>query len=157
MISSVNANSICDDFVDLVVITTAVVLGNDLSYLHLVLEREKLNFHILKLNKFLFQVLEFKKGTIQNLYWKTNGCSSCSGGNFECLEGTTCAVKRSSCKSQSGQIDCSVGIQVAFSGTDKHDAVLNSWYEVSNMNQYSLYGLYSDVKGSITDPFKNFF
>ncbi|KAJ4758906.1 Expp1 protein [Rhynchospora pubera] len=102
-------------------------------------------------------VLEFKKGQLQNLYWKTNGCSSCSGGNFVCLEKTTCALKSSSCKSQGGQVDCSVGIQVAFSGSDRHDAVLNSWYEVSNMNQYSLFGLYSDLKGSLTSQFNNFF
>jgi hypothetical protein len=102
-------------------------------------------------------VLEFKKGQIQNLYWKTNGCSSCKGGNFVCLEKITCALKSSSCKNKGGQVDCSVGIQVAFSGTDKHDAVLNSWYEVSKMNQYSLYGLYSDLKGSLADQFNSFF
>ncbi|XWS52778.1 hypothetical protein CRYUN_Cryun11dG0101600 [Craigia yunnanensis] len=29
----------------------------------------------------------------------------------------------------------------SFSGTDKHLAVLNSWYEVENLRQYSLYSL----------------
>ncbi|KAJ6834796.1 uncharacterized protein M6B38_332990 [Iris pallida] len=104
-------------------------------------------------------VLEFKKGTLQNFYWKTDGCSSCSGkSNFVCLNKKECAIKTSSCKSRSGgPVDCSIGIQLAFSGTDKHDAVLNSWFEVSNLQQYSLYGLYSNLKSSLTDQFNSFF
>lgn len=54
-------------------------------------------------------------------------------------------------------MDCSIGIQLAFSGTDKHESVLNSWYEVSNLQQYSLYGLYSNVKGSLGGQFNKFF
>ncbi|XP_072986494.1 uncharacterized protein [Typha latifolia] len=103
-------------------------------------------------------VLEFQKGTLQNLYWKTDGCASCSGkSSFVCLkkEGS-CAIKTSSCKSQ-GSVDCSIGIQLAFSGTDKHDAVLNSWYEVSNLQQYSLYGLYSNLKDSLTSQYSKIF
>ncbi|RWW21191.1 hypothetical protein GW17_00014666 [Ensete ventricosum] len=46
---------------------------------------------------------------------------------------------------------------LAFSGTDKHDAVLNSWYEVSKLQQYSLYGLYSDLKNSLTTRYDNIF
>ncbi|KAJ6796604.1 uncharacterized protein M6B38_282890 [Iris pallida] len=103
-------------------------------------------------------VLEFKKGTLQNFYWKTDGCSSCSGkSDFVCLNKQECAIKTSSCKTKGGSVDCSIGIQLAFSGTDKHDAVLNSWFEVSNLRQYSLYGLYSNLKGSLTDQFNSFF
>ncbi|KAJ3669957.1 hypothetical protein LUZ60_010281 [Juncus effusus] len=106
-------------------------------------------------------VLEFQKGTLQNLYWKTGGCSSCSSSssssNLICLDKTTCALKPSACKNQGGQVDCSMGIQVAFSGTDKNEAVLNSWYEVSNMNQYSLFGLYSGLKDSLTSQLGGFF
>lgn len=105
-----------------------------------------------------FQVLEFQKGTLQNLYWKTDGCSSCSGqSSFVCLNKQTCAIKTSSCKSQGGSVDCSIGLQLAFSGTDKHDTVLNSWYEVSNLRQYSLYGLYSNLRDSLTGQFNKFF
>ncbi|XP_065047366.1 uncharacterized protein LOC135678451 [Musa acuminata AAA Group] len=96
-------------------------------------------------------VLEFQKGTLQNLHWKRDGCASCSGkSSFVCLNNQVCAIKTSSCKHQGGSVDCNIGIQLAFSGTDKHDAVLNSWYEVSNLQQYSLYGLYSNIKDSLT-------
>ncbi|PIA52391.1 hypothetical protein AQUCO_01000336v1 [Aquilegia coerulea] len=105
-------------------------------------------------------VLEFQKGTLQNLFWKSSGCDSCSGkSNFVCLNHTDCAIPVSNCKGLgSGSIDCNVGIQLAFSGTDKDHEVLNSWYEVKNLRQYSLYGLYSDLKDSLTNQFfSNFF
>ncbi|KAG6413347.1 hypothetical protein SASPL_126056 [Salvia splendens] len=95
-------------------------------------------------------VLEFQKGTLQNLYWKKFGCGSCSGSSVMCLNNTDCAVKKSSCRSNGGSIACDVGIQLAFSGTDKNYNVLNSWYEVANLRQYSLYGLYSDLSSSFS-------
>ncbi|URE28933.1 Expp1 protein [Musa troglodytarum] len=103
-------------------------------------------------------VLEFHKGTLQDLHWKTGSCSSCSGkSSFVCLREQGCAIKAPNCKGQGGSVDCSIGIQLAFSGTDKHDAVLNSWYEVSKLQQYSLYGLYSDLKNSLAGQYDKIF
>lgn len=105
------------------------------------------------------QVLEFDKGVLQNLYWKRSGCSACSGKNseFVCINNSECSIKSNSCKGSGGNVDCSLGIQLAFSGTDKHLSVFNSWYEVSRLQQYSLYGLYSNLRNSLTDKFNNFF
>ncbi|KAI3417769.1 uncharacterized protein J3R85_014223 [Psidium guajava] len=65
-------------------------------------------------------VLEFKKGRLENLYWKRDGCASCLGkSNFVCLNNQDCALKTSNCKNHGGSVDCSLGIQLAFSGTDK--------------------------------------
>ncbi|KAG8061182.1 hypothetical protein GUJ93_ZPchr0003g17806 [Zizania palustris] len=69
----------------------------------------------------------------------------------------SCAIKTSECTSKGGKVDCSPGIQLAFSGTDKHEAVLNSWYEVSRLQQYSLVGLFSNLKDSLTSQFSMFF
>lgn len=91
-------------------------------------------------------VLEFQQGTLQNLYWKSFGCDSCSGESAVCLNNQDCAIPNPKC----GSNGCSLGIQLAFSGTDKNLEALNSWYEVSNLRQYSLYGLYSDLRDSIT-------
>ncbi|VVA97362.1 unnamed protein product [Arabis nemorensis] len=103
-------------------------------------------------------VLEFQKGRLENLFWKKGGCSKCSGDDkFVCLNKEECAIKTQNCKNQGGKVDCSLGIQLAFSGTDRHYTALNSWYEVANLKQYSLYGLYSNLKDSISNPFKNFF
>ncbi|KAG2305834.1 hypothetical protein Bca4012_085405 [Brassica carinata] len=103
-------------------------------------------------------VLEFQKGRLENLFWKKDGCSKCSGdAKFVCLNKEECAIKRQSCKNQGGQVDCSLGIQLAFSGTDKHYTALNSWYEVANLKQYSLYGLYSNLKDSLSSQFSNIF
>ncbi|XP_043722692.1 uncharacterized protein LOC122669878 [Telopea speciosissima] len=103
-------------------------------------------------------VLEYNKGRLQNFYWKSDGCSSCSGkSNFVCLNKQYCAIRTSQCKGQGGSADCSLGIQLAFSGTDKHYVSLNSWYEVENLRQYSLYGLYSNLKNSLTSQYNNFF
>ncbi|CAI9097571.1 OLC1v1034033C1 [Oldenlandia corymbosa var. corymbosa] len=103
-------------------------------------------------------VLEFKKGTLQNLYWKRFGCALCSGnGAFVCINNQYCAIRTSSCKNRGGNIDCSLGIQLSFSGTDKHDSVFNSWYEVKNLRQYSLFGLYSNLRDSLTSQFNKFF
>ncbi|KAF8405121.1 hypothetical protein HHK36_010019 [Tetracentron sinense] len=103
-------------------------------------------------------VLEFQKGTLQNLYWMKYGCASCSReSSFVCLDNQDCAIGTFNCKSQGGPIDCSLGIQLAFSGTDRNDKVLNSWYEVKNLRQYSLYGLYSDLRGSLTGQYNKLF
>ncbi|KAI3696839.1 hypothetical protein L6452_29419 [Arctium lappa] len=103
-------------------------------------------------------VMEFQKGRLQNLYWKRDGCSSCSGkSNFVCLNNQDCAMRTNSCKNRGGNVDCSVGIQLAFSGTDKHESVFNSWYEVKNLRQYSLFGLYKNLKDSLTGQYNSFF
>ncbi|KAL6312644.1 hypothetical protein AAG906_010378 [Vitis piasezkii] len=103
-------------------------------------------------------VLESKKGRLQNLYWKRDGCSACSGDNkFVCLNNQDCAIKTGDCKGQGGSVDCSLGIQLAFSGTDKHYSVLNSWYEVKNLRQYSLYGLYANLADSLTSQYNKIF
>lgn len=110
-----------------------------------------------QLNLYL-QVLEFKKGRLQNLYWKRDGCAKCSSNSKAvCLNNQDCALQTSSCKSHGGTVDCSIGIQLAFSGTDKHLAVFNSWYEVKNLRQYSLYGLYSNLRDSLTSQYDQFF
>lgn len=104
------------------------------------------------------QVLEFKRGRLQNLYWKRDGCSKCSSNSKAvCLNNQDCALQTSTCKSHGGTVDCSIGIQLAFSGTDRHLAVLNSWYEVKNLRQYSLYGLYSNLRDSLTSQYDKFF
>ncbi|KAF2289599.1 hypothetical protein GH714_037389 [Hevea brasiliensis] len=103
-------------------------------------------------------VLEFKKGRLQNLYWKRDGCARCTGNNnFVCLNNQDCAITTTNCKNHGGSVDCSLGIQLAFSGTDKHLAVLNSWYEVENLRQYSLFGLYSNLRDSLTSQYNKIF
>ncbi|GLT63691.1 hypothetical protein SLA2020_362360 [Shorea laevis] len=98
-------------------------------------------------------VLEFQQGTLQNLYWKSFGCDHCSG---ICLNKQDCAIPTSKCKSGGGSINCGLGIQLAFSGTDRNLEALNTWYEVSNLRQYSLYGLYSNVRDSVTSQFDSY-
>ncbi|KAK9287569.1 hypothetical protein L1049_015990 [Liquidambar formosana] len=94
-------------------------------------------------------VLEFQKGTLQNLFWKSFGCDSCSGHSpFVCVD-KNCAISTSKCNSHGGSLDCSLGIQLTFSGTDKNNRVLNSWYEVKNLRMHSLYGLYSNLRDSL--------
>lgn len=99
-------------------------------------------------------VLDYSKGRLQNILWKSDGCSSCTGNSaFICWNKTDCAIPLSSCKTQGGKVDCSLGFQTSFSGIDKHDKVFNSWYEISNLHQYSLYGLYSNLKDSLTSQY----
>lgn len=104
------------------------------------------------------QVHEFQKGRLQNLYWKRDGCASCSkNSSFTCLNNQDCAIRTNNCKNRGGSVDCSIGIQLAFSGTDKHESVLNSWYEVQNLRQYSLFNLYSNLRDSLTSQYNSFF
>lgn len=110
---------------------------------------------VMKLLFVLSQVLEFQKGTLQNLYWKKFGCDSCSGKSVVCLNNQDCAIQTSQCKASGGPVDCNLGIQLAFSGTDKNDNVFNSWYEVANLRQYSLFALYSNLRNTLTGPFTN--
>ncbi|XP_022148528.1 uncharacterized protein LOC111017155 [Momordica charantia] len=96
-------------------------------------------------------VLEFQKGTLQNLFWKKFGCDKCTGDYSVCLDNQDCAVPNTKCKFNGGSIDCNLSIQLAFSGTDRNLEVLNSWFEVDNLRRYSLYKLFSDVRDTISD------
>ncbi|KAJ7298690.1 hypothetical protein O6H91_06G033300 [Diphasiastrum complanatum] len=103
-------------------------------------------------------VLNFDKGRLINMLWKDDGCKSCEGKtSFVCLKKQDCAIRTSSCKTNGGKVDCSLSIQVTFSGTDQHDEVMNSWYQINSLHQYSLYNLYSNLKGSLTSQYNNFF
>ncbi|XP_039051487.1 uncharacterized protein LOC120192847 [Hibiscus syriacus] len=103
-------------------------------------------------------VLEFKEGRLQNLFWKRDGCAQCSGkSNFVCLNKQDCGINTNNCKSRGGSVDCSIGIQLAFSGTDKHLSALNSWYEVENLRQNSLFGLYSNLRDSLASQYNKIF
>lgn len=85
-------------------------------------------------------------------------CASCSGkSNFVCLNKQDGAIRTSSWKNRGGSVECSLGRQLAFSGTDKHLIALNSWYEVENLRQDSLYGLFSNLKNSLTNQYNDFF
>ncbi|XP_022983083.1 uncharacterized protein LOC111481736 [Cucurbita maxima] len=102
-------------------------------------------------------VLEFEKGRLQNLFWKRDGCARCSNNHtFVCINNQDCAIRTNNCKN-SGPVDCSLAIQLAFSGTDKHLSVFNSWYEVSKLRQYSLVDLYSNLKDSLTSQYNKIF
>ncbi|XP_020217083.1 uncharacterized protein LOC109800672 [Cajanus cajan] len=100
-------------------------------------------------------VLEFQEGTLINLYWKSFGCGACSKGSI-CLNQQECAVPNTECQNR-GRNACNMGVQLVFSGTDKNLNALNSWYEVKNLRQYSLYGLYSNLRDSIVGPYEKFF
>ncbi|XP_022151466.1 uncharacterized protein LOC111019395 [Momordica charantia] len=103
-------------------------------------------------------VLEFEKGRLQNLFWKRDGCAQCSNNNtFVCINNQACAIRTNNCKNGGGSVDCSLSIQLAFSGTDKHLSVFNSWYEVSKLRQYSLFNLYSNLKDSLTSQYNKIF
>lgn len=103
-------------------------------------------------------VLDFSKGRLQSFLWKSDGCSSCSGDSaFVCLNKTDCAIPLSSCKTRGGKVDCSLSFQTSFSGSDVHDRVFNSWYEINNLHQYSLYGVFSNLKDSLTSQYSKYF
>ncbi|KAI9187356.1 hypothetical protein LWI28_027200 [Acer negundo] len=70
-------------------------------------------------------VLEFQHGTLQNLFWKSFGCDSCSRDSI-CLNKQDCAVPNSKCKRNGGLVDCTLAIQLTFSSTDKNLEALNS-------------------------------
>ncbi|XP_024367251.1 uncharacterized protein [Physcomitrium patens] len=100
-------------------------------------------------------VLNFEQGRLQNILWKNDGCKSCLGNSsFACVRGE-CAIQSTACIEAGGRVDCSLSIQLTWSGTDQRQEVLNSWYQMSNLNQYSLYGLYSNLKSTLTDRFSN--
>lgn len=102
-------------------------------------------------------VMDFSKGRLQTLLWKSDDCSACAGNStFVCLNKTDCAIPSKSCRTQGGKVDCSLSFQLSFSGSDKHDKVFNSWYEISNLHQYSLYSLYSNLKDSLTSQYNQY-
>ncbi|PQM35981.1 uncharacterized protein Pyn_38926 [Prunus yedoensis var. nudiflora] len=47
-------------------------------------------------------VLEFQRGTLQNLYWKKFGCKACSGDYSVCLNNEDCAVPKLKVQKQWG-------------------------------------------------------
>lgn len=98
-------------------------------------------------------VLNFDQGRLRNILWKNDGCKSCKGNSsFVCVRGE-CAIRSTNCKEAGGRVDCSLSIQLAWSGADQRQQVLNSWYQMSNLNQYSLYSLYSNLKSTLTSQY----
>lgn len=103
-------------------------------------------------------VLDYSKGRLQSFLWKSDGCSSCSGNSsFVCLNKTDCAIPLNSCKSHGGKVDCSLSFQTTFSGFDQNNRVFNSWYEMEKLHQYSLYGVFSNLKDSLTSQYNKYF
>ncbi|KAH0917338.1 hypothetical protein HID58_024998 [Brassica napus] len=75
-----------------------------------------------------YMLMEFQKGVLQNLFWKSFGCDSCKGSSSSvCLNGTDCGVFR-----------------------DRNLESLNSLYEVKNMRQYSLTALCANAVNSLS-------
>ncbi|KAG0577946.1 hypothetical protein KC19_5G193700 [Ceratodon purpureus] len=98
-------------------------------------------------------VMDFDQGRLRSILWKNDGCKSCHGNSsFVCVRGE-CAIRSTNCKEAGGIVDCSLSIQLTWSGTDQRQQVLSSWYQMSNLNQYSLYGLYSNLKSTLTSQF----
>lgn len=93
-------------------------------------------------------VLEFQRGTLQNLFWKSNGCAACPGDSV-CLNSQQCAVPTPKCIGNGGPGACNLSIQLTFSGTDKNLVALNSWYEVENLRRYSLHDLFQKIHDPI--------
>lgn len=101
--------------------------------------------------------MNFDKGRLTNILWKNDQCASCQGKNttFVCLNGEQCAVKSSLCNTGDlkTRVDCSLTIQLTFSGTDKYQDSLNSWYQLQKLQQYSLFALYSNLKRQLQNQF----
>ncbi|CAG7900912.1 unnamed protein product [Brassica rapa] len=84
--------------------------------------------------------MEFQKGVLQNLFWKSFGCDSCKGTSSSvCLNRTDCAVSIAKCKARGGGIF-----------RDRNLESLNSLYEVKNLRQYSLTALYANAVNSLS-------
>ncbi|KAL8143596.1 hypothetical protein V2J09_016628 [Rumex salicifolius] len=88
-------------------------------------------------------VMEFWKGVLYKF-----DCKECEAE--ECVDHQDCTVQASKCK---GDAECNVGINVMFSGTDKHHKVLTSWYAINSLREYSLFGMYSTLRNRITNLF----
>ncbi|CAM6111392.1 unnamed protein product [Calypogeia fissa] len=115
------------------------------------------SYHVTSLS----MVLNFDKGRLVNVLWKNDNCASCQGKNttFVCLNGEQCAVKSSLCNTgdPKTKVDCSLTIQLTFSGTDKYQDPLNSWYQLQSMQQYSLLALYGNLKKQLENQFHLYF
>jgi hypothetical protein len=105
----------------------------------------------------LVQVLDFDTGRLKTPLWKSDGCKACQGNSsFVCVHGE-CAIPSKYCKGSGGVEDCSLSIQLTWSGTDQRYQVLNSWYQINNLGQYSLYNLYSNLMSSLSNQYNSYF
>ncbi|KAH8969770.1 hypothetical protein BDL97_02G051400 [Sphagnum fallax] len=111
------------------------------------------SYHITSLSL----VLDFDTGRIKTPLWKSDGCKACQGNSsFVCVHGE-CAIPSKYCKGSGGMEDCSLSIQLTWSGTDQRYQVLNSWYQINNLGQYSLYSLYSNLMSSLSNQYNSYF
>lgn len=111
------------------------------------------SYHITSLSL----VLDFDTGRLKTPLWKSDGCKACQGNSsFVCVHGE-CAIPSKYCKGSGGTEDCSLSIQLTWSGTDQRYQVLNSWYQINNLGQYSLYNLYSNLMSSLSNQYNSYF
>ncbi|EFJ23265.1 hypothetical protein SELMODRAFT_415872 [Selaginella moellendorffii] len=102
-------------------------------------------------------VIELKKGVLKNLLWKDDKCASCGGKtSASCFQGacstseSTCLDPSSTIASVKGADPCRFAINVAFSGTDKNNVVMDSWYQVKSMEQYSITSLFGQAGNALS-------
>ncbi|CAI5510646.1 unnamed protein product [Closterium sp. Naga37s-1] len=96
------------------------------------------------------------KGVLDSFVWKDMGCSesTCQPVSPLCVDNSNCLVTEDKCstmKTSSDPEPCRLAINVAFSGTDKDKKPLQSWYEVQDLQAYSLTALYDSAKNDFQD------
>ncbi|CAI5461032.1 unnamed protein product [Closterium sp. Yama58-4] len=104
----------------------------------------------------LILIINFKEGVLDSFVWKDMGCSesTCQPVSPLCVDNSNCLVTEDQCSSMKTSSDpepCRLAINVAFSGTDKDKKPLQSWYEVQDLQAYSLTALYDSAKNDFQD------
>ncbi|GAQ81596.1 hypothetical protein KFL_000850120 [Klebsormidium nitens] len=90
-------------------------------------------------------VLDFNRGKLRNILWKNEDCKTCE--KQYCFNNRNCAVPQATCDQSRGTDPnrCRLALQVAFSGTDKNMVPMQSWYQIAQLKQYSITGLYGQA------------
>ncbi|KAJ7533412.1 hypothetical protein O6H91_13G047500 [Diphasiastrum complanatum] len=103
-------------------------------------------------------ILQFENGNLTHLLWENENCASCGANSPACVQGS-CATAESICQNatSSNATDtttddsspCRLGINIAFSGTDKNNRLLETWYQVSQVQKFSLSNLFLNAKTAL--------
>lgn len=97
-------------------------------------------------------VANFADGLLAGFLWKDQGCATCDDTPQTCVE-RNCVATAAMCAQPEYAQSCAMGVNIAFSGTDSKKRVLQTWYQVVQINKFSLSKVYSALQQRLREEF----
>lgn len=100
--------------------------------------------------------IHFEGGKLAQLLWKDDNCAACYAQNQLCRDGS-CVTRETDCQNADTSnttitdYNCRLAIIITFSGADMYSQLLTTWYQLTNINRYSMASLFNALELQIQE------